>query len=751
MTDAPAISPLENFLSRLNKPKRTRPGQWEARCPAHDDQHASLGISTGDDGRVLVKCLAGCSTQLIVKAVGLTFSDLFTEEQRKQRSKRAASIADRRGKIVAEYDYLNANGELVYQVVRFEPKDFRQRRPDGSGGWLWNVQKSQRILYRLPELLAAPAGDWVFIVEGEKDVDELRRHGMIATCNPGGAMKWDGLSDDSALNGRRIAILMDKDGPGRSHGADVAYRLANRARDIRVFELPGEHKDAFDWFTANGTVDGLLDLVRAAPRYRRTEAFDPIADHELGFKLGVKDEDSERVVISLKKTLPTAKAFVREKFSHPDGRTVHFFAKAWYSWNLGKYSEVEEEHMRSEIGDWLQFNMRPVPIKGTDESKLVDFHSNRNTKNDAIDALRSYAYLKLGSNSFTRWLTDRYTFPIADVLPCRSAILHLPTMQRIPATPALFTTTALEFDHDPQAPEPETWLKFLKELFGDDIQSWELLQEWFGYCLTPDTSQQKILLIIGPKRAGKGTIARVLRRLVGDGNVAGPTTTSLAGDFGLQPLIDKSLAIVSDARFSGNDVQTVIERLLCISGEDAITVDRKSITSVTLKLPTRFVLLTNPIPKLPDSAGAITGRLLVMRLTESFFGREDTELEAKLYRELPGILNWSIDGWRRLRERGRFVQPESAGDVIDDLESLSSPVSAFVRDCCQIGQDHQIWVDDLYAAWVKWCDREGRDHPSSKAWFGRDLKAACPGVRAYKASNDMRAYHGIDLKQGSIL
>ena len=176
------------------------------------------------------------------------------------------------------------------------------------------------------------------------------------------------------------------------------------------------------------------------------------------------------------------------------------------------------------------------------------------------------------------------------------------------------------------------------------MESLDLLQEWFGYCLTGDTSQQKMMLMVGPKRSGKGTIARVLTRLIGNGNVSGPTTSSLAGPFGLQPLIGKTLAIVSDARFHGENIATVVERLLCISGEDTLTVDRKHTTSVTMKLPTRFMFLTNEFPRLNDASGALAGRFVILRLTQSFYGKEDTGLTDRLLNELPGILNWAIEG-----------------------------------------------------------------------------------------------------------
>jgi putative DNA primase/helicase len=277
-------------------------------------------------------------------------------------------------------------------------------------------------------------------------------------------------------------------------------------------------------------------------------------------------------------------------------------------------------------------------------------------------------------------------------------------MRQLPPTPLFFSVSALDFDLDPRAPEPMAWYGFLHQLFDGDLEALELLQEWFGYCLTGDTSQEKMMLIVGPRRGGKGTIARVLARLIGIGNVCGPTTSSLASHFGLQPLIGKTLAIVSDARFHGENIPIVVERLLCISGEDLATVDRKFLGSVTMKLPTRFMFLTNELPRLTDASGALAGRFVTLRLTESFYGKEDTGLTDRLLGELPGILNWAIEGWRRLHERGHFVVPTSVKDVVQEIEDLSSPVSAFVRDECVVGPGHRVVVDVLYDAWRRWCE-----------------------------------------------
>ena len=190
---------------------------------------------------------------------------------------------------------------------------------------------------------------------------------------------------------------------------------------------------------------------------------------------------------------------------------------------------------------------------------------------------------------------------------------------------------------------------------------------------------------------------RSLARLVGTDNVVAPTLASLGSNFGLQPLIGKSLAIISDARLGARaDQAAIAERLLAISGEDPVTIDRKHMLAWTGRLPTRFVILTNELPRLTDASGALASRMIVLLLTESFFGREDHGLADRLYGELPGILNVARRGFLRLRKRGHFIQPESAQEAIAELEALGSPVGAFIREQCNVGPAFEIEVELLF-------------------------------------------------------
>lgn len=164
-------------------------------------------------------------------------------------------------------------------------------------------------------------------------------------------------------------------------------------------------------------------------------------------------------------------------------------------------------------------------------------------------------------------------------------MLDIEKREVLPHTPQFFNMNSVPFDYDARAPQPARWQQFLEEVWPDDAEARDTLQEIVGLLLTADTSFQKIFLLVGPKRSGKGTIAHVLTGLLGRANVASPTMASLGTQFGLWPLIDRRLAIVPDARISGGaDSRKSVEHLLSVSGEDTLTIDRKYAEHLTGKL-----------------------------------------------------------------------------------------------------------------------------------------------------------------------
>jgi putative DNA primase/helicase len=233
---------------------------WLALCPSHDDHNPSLSISTGDDGRVLLHCFAGCSLEQICAALGIDRHDLGVQDSVR------APVRDSSSATTATYDYQDEQKALLYQVVRFQPKRFSQRRPDGKSAWIWNLNRVRRVLYRLPELIASDQASVVFICEGEKDADRLRSLGSTATTNAGGAGKWRNDYND-ALRNRHVCILPDNDRVGREHANKIANSLRGIAATVRILDLPDlqDKGDVSDWLDAGGTIEELQRLATNTP------------------------------------------------------------------------------------------------------------------------------------------------------------------------------------------------------------------------------------------------------------------------------------------------------------------------------------------------------------------------------------------------------------------------------------------------------------------------------------------------------
>jgi hypothetical protein len=260
-------NPIERVIpALLNELAHEVGGEIKVRCPWHEDTRPSLRINPVKAVWHCDPCAKGGDIFRFVKEWrGCTFSDALRFLAERAGLNGSSSASARRE--IATYDYTDETGALLYQVVRFEPKNFRQRRPDGADGWIWNLNGTRRVLYRLPELKDREA---VFVPEGEKDVDRAWSLGLPATCNLGGAGKWrDEYAGQLVAAGvKRVAVIPDADDPGRAHAEDVARSCHHAGLAVRVVTLPDvpPKGDLSDYLTTH-TKDDLLATIRAAPPY----------------------------------------------------------------------------------------------------------------------------------------------------------------------------------------------------------------------------------------------------------------------------------------------------------------------------------------------------------------------------------------------------------------------------------------------------------------------------------------------------
>ena len=347
-----------------------------------------------------------------------------------------------------------------------------------------------------------------------------------------------------------------------------------------------------------------------------------------------------------------------------------------------------------------------------------------------------------------------YEYPDANnIIPFINGYLDRTTRRLYEPTPNLFCTSTLDFAYQVDAPDPVRWMQFLEEAWPDDISSRLLLQEIFGYILSGDTRLQKIFILIGIKRSGKGTIARVLARLMGSHNISGITLNQVGKEFGMQGLIDKKLWLIGDARIGkGADQGTIVERLLTISGEDLIDIPRKHIGDWSGILSARIMLLSNSVPKLYEPSGAMSARLIPLKFTQSFEGREDKNLTDDLCSELSGILLWALDGLDRLVVQGKFTETDAGKELKENFERMSDPLHGFIGEVLAPDPNGSILTSMAFSLWQDHRIKEGIGVATSKRAFTALLQEVLPSVTVEKRQIDgMRETHYVGLRVATIV
>jgi putative DNA primase/helicase len=444
-----------------------------------------------------------------------------------------------------------------------------------------------------------------------------------------------------------------------------------------------------------------------------------------------------------------AAIFLMQKYCAPSmERTLYWWRATWMVWRGSHWQELTRASLRAQLYHFTALatyvdadgNMKPwAPT----EKKITDLAGALASLCELSDVIEAPC-----------WLDGRQT---GTMIAVANGLLDVASRELTPHTPQFFNLHAVPFAYDAAAPEPEQWFAFLDSVWpsldGTSAHpAQDLLQEWFGYVLSGRTDLQKMLLMHGPTRGGRGTIGRVLTGLLGKDNVAGLRFDDLGKDFGMAHLIGKPLAIIGDERFSGKRMSEVVSALLMITGEDTIPVNRKKRDYWNGKLPTRLMVFSNELQKLSDASATIVGRFQVARMTKSWLGREDIGLLDRLLGELPGILNWALEGLRWLMDSGKFTTDPEAAETVAQMTALASPMQTYVEENCVVGEgkEFQTYSVTLYHDHCAW--RKVNGHmPIANNTFGVSLRAAFPQIRSKRVTrpdgSQFRVYLGIRLKK----
>lgn len=639
------------------------------------------------------------------------------------------------------WEYRDAGGALLAYRVRFDGLDGGAKdiipytyceNAAGWRGWQPKDLPAPRTLYNVDKLALRPDAP-VLVYEGEKKVDAAERllPEFLNMAWPGGVNRCGTKDTDwGPLLKRKTPIWLwpDNDDKGKRAVRQIAALFPPDAQLKLVVPDPAwpEKWDIADLEEAGWTSNRVREYINAhAVERGSTIKTDPIQI----------EHNNPRAL---------AEIFIERTGRLTQGPlTIHRWDGRFWRWRDAHYIEVSEDDMRAELGAFTYDN---VTLCHADRPAAV-VEPKRMHIAEGLAALEILTHLSVVDHRPPCWLDKAPHADSARIIAVKNGLLNLQSGELSPPTPLWFNLSTLQTNYDPNAQCPQ-WHAFINDVWSDQL-SRDVLQEFFGYLITSDMSQQKALAIVGPSRSGKGTIGRVLAGLLGENAVGRPTLADFGYQFGLEGLIGKSLAIISDARLDRDVSEGMLaERLLAITGEDSISVPRKFLASWSGPLALRFVMLMNELPHFRDASGALPGRFIVLKTMKNFRGREDTTLANRLLMELAGILNWAIEGWWRLQERGRFLQPDS--ELMDEFLHIANPLLDFFEEACEFGEEHHGTISELHRCYTIWNERRGQRFVLPITLFGRNLRAARPDLRFSKPHGQPRQVEGIAPKWSAL-
>lgn len=564
-----------------------------------------------------------------------------------------------------------------------------------TGGWL-HIRKPEGRVTK-----GGPLEDSAFpyiTVEGASDASAARDLGFVAVGRPSNLAGLGYLRD--LLKGRSVTVIGENDVatapsgklryPGRE-GMEAAFEALKNCCKVKKVMPPEGIKDLRDWVAAGLTRDLFLAYV---------------VEHG-------SDQGDSRILES-DEPVKIATRWLHEEHTKDGVPILRKFSREWYHFNGECYEPVEEEaYIRGGLYRWL---LDRSYIETTqDGPKLKPYSADRGKVTNIIDALSDPCPLQAEPPC---WLDARsdpdpknmVAFPngVLDV----NAYLREGTTDLIPLSPLFFTFNALQYDFDPAAACP-LFEKFIGEVLPDDPRKRMLLQEWCGYLLLPDTSQQKLMVFNGASGTGKTTLLFAIEAMLGSRQVCHPSLTGFGQEFGMAQMVGKLAAFIGDAEMDRSANRgRIMERLKELTGSvhPVIEVRRMHIAETPMHIFARITIACNDLPDLPDSGGALPRRTLALHFTEKFESatrQPDRQLPDKLAAEAPGIFNWALVGLERLRRQGYFTIPESSETLAKKFSANSSPLVQFIDECCDVSSGLSAAEETLFAAWRNYAKDHG--------------------------------------------
>lgn len=463
-----------------------------------------------------------------------------------------------------------------------------------------------------------------------------------------------------------------------------------------------------------------------------------------GLEAGMREAKQQGVDVPIEAEKPSpadlADAIVN-LYIKPSGRALHYYRGDWWTWTGTRYKAHPLNTMQFLIARHLQLGSEKVRAMAK-KGSVGDVHLNMAAKCYIPDDVEMPVWL--GADLTPR--ESRNTVALSNGIMDIEAYLVGNGVTIMDHSPAYFSSVSLPYAFEADAECPR-WEAFLEEVLPDE-DSRNLIQEFFGYCLILDTSYQKALIMVGEGRNGKSTALKVLGQLIGPENYTSIPLERFQGNFSLAGSVGKLANIVNE--MSGND-KTAEEILKNYISGEPMTFEQKYKAPFTAIPTARLVFSTNILPRFMDRSGGIWRRLFIVNFPVVISeDKIDHQLDDKLRAELPGIFLWALEGLKRLRERGEFIEPEYSKREKVELRKAANPAVEFFEDFCSATVDAETPKQQLYTAYKQYCVERGYS-PLNESNFGREVyryfKGAAESQRRVNGQR-IRFYRGVEFHNG---
>lgn len=682
---------LDEVLERFDYVER-RGTDAMARCPHHADGKASLSISEGRDG-LLFHCHAGCPTIDVLADVGLTFKDLAAADKPKN--------GNGARRLVATYDYVDEHGALLFQKLRYEPKDFRVRRPDGKGGFSYSIGDTRRVLYRLPELVAAiEAARTVWVAEGEKDADALHRADQVATTNFDGAGKWRAEYTDLLFKAAHIAVVADDDKAGHAHAHTIVNALTAAGHtNVHAYLPAAGHKDIADHLGAGLTKKDLRPLPDEQTPPPPSPADIPDDVDDLAGLVKPHTDDANAL-----------------RFTHTHSDTLRYVPEwaTWLRWDGTRWARDKKGCVVDLARGVARAIYHDAMRAAGDEHKTAMRWAAVSGNAPRIHAMLDLARTHPGTPVLAEELdADPWLLNVTNgTLDLRNGQLR-PHRQ----TDLITKRAGCAYDLHADAPRFET---FLEQVIPDpDVR--DFLQAYIGYCLTGLTTEQILLFAHGHGANGKTTLIQALLHVLGDyGKQAEPDLLlqrDNAHPTGVADLQGARMVVSSEIEDGRRLAETTVKQL---TGSDRIKARYMRQDFFEFEPTHKLLIATNHKPGVRGTDHAIWRRIRLVPFNVTIpKANQDHRLPDALREEASGILTWAVAGAQLWQTRG-LPTPAAIQIATDAYRAEEDRVGAYLTECCVFDDTSSESAGDLYAEYSAWTEANG-ERPLSQKRFGARL------------------------------